>query len=215
MIFKKPETMKNIFFSLLILFPGLTAIAQEKPEIPSKEIQMKTAALAAPEEDREAVSILGYDENGEMMMLREGTNNLICLADDPGKEGISVSCYNKKLEPFMARGRALKAEGKSLSELREIRKKEVEAGTLIMPDAPSMLYVLTGDKEDYNPETGELAKSFLRYVIYTPFATTEETGLPDKPHAPGMPWLMDPGTHRAHIMITPPMEEEKMEKEHH
>jgi len=44
----------------------------------------------------------------------------------------------------------------------------------------------------------------LRYVIYIPFATAESTGLPLAPSAPGMPWIMDPGTHRAHIMINPP-----------
>lgn len=103
----------------------------------------------------------------------------------------------------MKRGRDLQAEGKGMQEIREIRKKEVEAGTLIMPDAPSMLYILTGDQENHDPETGDLKDAKFRYVIYTPFATTESTGLPDKPHAPGMPWLMDPGTHRAHIMITP------------
>lgn len=84
-----------------------------------------------------------------------------------------------------------------------MRKQEVEAGSLKMPDAPSMLYVLSGEEENYDQQTGELQDASLRYVIYTPFATTESTGLPDKPHVPGMPWLMDPGTHRAHIMITP------------
>lgn len=207
--------MKNLALTSFLLAAVLTGMAQENPEILPKEIQIKTAALAAPGEDREAVKVLGYDEKGEMVVLREGTNNLVCLADDPKSDGISVSCYNKKLEPFMARGRELKAEGKRVNELREIRKQEVEAGTLKIPDAPSMLYVLTGDEADYDPETGELQNSFLRYVIYTPFATTEETGLPDKPHAPGMPWLMDPGTHRAHIMITPPKKEEKKEHEHH
>ena len=34
-------------------------------------------------------------------------------------------------------------------------------------------------------------------------ATAETTGLPTKPHVKGMPWIMDPGTHRAHIMVGP------------
>jgi len=42
-------------------------------------------------------------------------------------------------------------------------------------------------------------------VVYIPWATAASTGLPIKPAAPGMPWIMDPGTHRAHIMITPPV----------
>ena len=73
-----------------------------------------------------------------------------------------------------------------------------------MPREPSMMYVYYGKEENYDPGTGELKDGKFRYVIYIPFATTEATGLPDKPHAPGMPWLMDPGTHRAHIMINPP-----------
>ena len=103
----------------------------------------------------------------------------------------------------MSRGRELKAEGKDMMETRAVRKQEVESGKLKMPDAPSMTYILSGKEANLDRETGELKDAKLRYVIYTPYATTEETGLPDKPHTPGMPWLMDPGTHRAHIMITP------------
>ena len=193
--------MKNLLFALLSLAFGFQGIAQE--EFISEEIQIKMAGLAAPEEDRANITVYGYDKEGKVVLLKEGTNNLVCIADDPGMNGISVSCYNKKLEPFMSRGRELKAEGKDMMERRAIRQKEVESGKLKMPDAPSMTYILTGKVANLNRETGELKDAKLRYVIYMPYATTEETGLPDKPHTPGMPWLMDPGTHRAHIMITP------------
>ena len=103
----------------------------------------------------------------------------------------------------MSRGRQLIAEGKSEMEKREIRQREAEDGTLDLPDAPAMTYIFSGSEENYNSSTGELKDGKFRYVIYIPYATTESTGLPDKPHAPGMPWLMDPGTHRAHIMVTP------------
>jgi len=138
-----------------------------------------------------------------MTVLREGTNNLVCLADDPGKEGISVACYSKKLEPFMKRGRELNAEGKQGEEREKIRAAEVESGELKMPEEPSMLYVYTGSDGAYDKSTGELGDGKYRYVIYTPFATTESTGLPAKPHEKGMPWLMDPGTFKAHIMVGP------------
>lgn len=193
--------MKNLLFALLGLAFGFQGIAQEK--YLSKEIQIKMAGLAAPEEDRANITVYGYDKEGKVVLLKEGNNNLVCIADDPGMNGISVSCYNKKLEPFMSRGRELKAEGKDMMERRTIRQKEVESGKLKMPDAPSMTYILTGKVANLNRETGELKDAKLRYVIYMPYATTEETGLPDRPHTPGMPWLMDPGTHRAHIMITP------------
>ncbi len=103
----------------------------------------------------------------------------------------------------MARGRELTAEGKSEMEKREIRKNEAEEGKLELTDVPGMVYVLSGLEENYNNNTGELKDAKFRYVIYIPYATTESTGLPSRPEVPGMPWLMDPGTHRAHIMISP------------
>ncbi len=65
-----------------------------------------------------------------------------------------------------------------------------------------MLYVTTGD--GYDPETDTVANRFTRWVLYTPWATLESTGLPARPTGPGAPWLMFPGTPGAHIMITPP-----------
>ena len=103
----------------------------------------------------------------------------------------------------MTRGRELNAQGKSFEEKMKIRGDEVASGKLKMPDEPSMMYVFFGKEENYDPTSGALKDGKFRYVVYTPFATTESTGLPDKPHSPGMPWLMDPGTHRAHIMIGP------------
>ncbi len=193
--------MKTFQVLLLLLFP--TLINAQTKFLPA-EVQIKTATLAAPEELRAGVMVYGYNDKGEMVLLREGTNHLVCLADDPEKEGINVSCYSKKLEPFMARGRELSAEGKGEMEKRVARKNEAEAGTLTLTDTPGMTTILTGSEENYNSETGELTDGHFRYVIYIPYATAESTGLPEKPFAPGMPWIMDPGTHRAHIMITPP-----------
>jgi hypothetical protein len=193
---------KLLFLSAMLM--GLLTSAQEMSlSVLPEAIQIKTAVLPAPESDKAGAMVYGYNQQGDFIVLREGSNNLICLADDPKKKGISVSCYSKKLEPFMKRGRELSAEGKDFKEKRQIRGMEVAQGKLEMPKEPSMTYIYYGTDEGYNTETGELADGQFRYVIYTPFATTESTGLPDKPHAKGMPWLMDPGTFRAHIMVGP------------
>lgn len=193
--------MKRIVL-ISVLFLGFVALAQETSILPAS-IQIKTAVLPAPESDKDGAMVYGYNANGDFVVLREGSNNLICLADDPMKKGISVSCYSKKLEPFMKRGRELNAEGKDFNEKKQIRGMEVAEGKLEMPKEPSMTYIYFGTEEAYNSQTGELSDGQFRYVIYTPFATSESTGLPDKPHAKGMPWLMDPGTFRAHIMVGP------------
>lgn len=65
-----------------------------------------------------------------------------------------------------------------------------------------MLYVMTG--EGFDPASGSVVNPFVRWVIYTPWATPESTGISPQPTAPGAPWLMFPGTAGAHIMITPP-----------
>ncbi len=191
--------MRSLYILLLL---SISYVHGQNDIIPP-EIQIRTAVLAAPEDSRNDATVYGYDNTGELVILRKGNNNMVCIADDPNFDGIKVSCYSKKLEPFMARGRELTREGKSEIEKRKIRKEEVESGKLLMPDSPSTLYVLTGSEDNYDRSTGQLKDGKFRYVVYIPYATTESTGLPDKPEAPGMPWLMDPGTHRAHIMISP------------
>ena len=193
--------MKTCIFALAIfLITTHVGMAQEI----SKEVQIKLAVAAAPAELRDEASVYGYDKDGKLGMIKQGKNDLICLADDPQQKGLNVSCYHKDLEPFMMRGRELKASGKGFQEIFDLREKEVKDGKLKMPEDPSSLYVFTAQEDAYDKTTGEITKGYLRYVIYIPYATAESTGLPLTPSAPGMPWIMDPGTHRAHIMINPP-----------
>lgn len=196
----QPNITIRLFGLLLASILVFPASAQQV----SPAIQIKTALLAAPIELRDSASVLGYNDLGEIVLLREGSNEMICLSDDPNQKGFNVACYHRELEPFMARGRELKKEGKTFNEIFDIREAEVKNGTLKMPTSPSTLYVYTSAEDDYNKQTGEIANGYLRYVIYISYATPESTGLPLKPDAPGMPWIMDPGTHRAHIMINPP-----------
>jgi len=184
---------------LFIILSSSFASAQILPT----EVQIKTALLAAPEDQRTGAQVYGYNTKGEFVILRKGTNELICLADDPKQNGLSVSCYHKDLEPFMARGRELKTAGKTFQEIFAIREEEAKSGKLMMPKQASNLQIYSAKAEDYDATTGEIKKGSFRYVVYIPWATAASTGLPIKPEAPGMPWIMDPGTHRAHIMITP------------
>lgn len=194
--------MKTALLSFVLISLGLTVRAQHT--VPTAAIQIQTAELAAPADKRGASSVYGYSENGEFILLRKGENEMICLADDPKIPGLNVACYHKDLEPFMKRGRDLKIAGKTPKEVTDIRDEEVKSGKLSMPKQPASLFVYTAKPENFDPMTGTVKDGYLRYVVYIPYATAESTGLPLKPDVPGMPWLMDPGTHRAHIMISPP-----------
>lgn len=145
-------------FIVLLFVLGLftkIAIAQ----VLSADTQIKEAISALPEENRTNVKVLGYNADGEMVVLQKGGNGFVCLADDPNKKGFSVSCYTTDLEPFMERGRTLQKENKTFKEIFDIREKEAKTGTLKMPKNPATLHVLSGES---------LEKANYRYVVYIP-----------------------------------------------
>lgn len=188
----------TLLLSLTLL--SLNAFAQT---IPPAADQIAATVQAAPEEMRADAAVLGYNAEGKLVELRKGTNELVCLADDPKDAArFSAACYHKDLEPFMARGRELTAQGITGGNRNaEYRWKEVKEGKLKMPREPRMLYVLSG--KGYDAASGKVIEGQVRWVIYVPFATAESLGLSTKAKR-GEPWLMDPGTAGAHIMITPP-----------
>lgn len=192
--------MKKLLLLSVALFLSSSAIAQI-----SKEDQIKSALLAAPAEARDGAHVYGFDKDGKFVTLRKGTNNFIVRSDDPNKDGFEIVCYPKDVEPFMARGRALKADGKNRGEIFDIREKEMKDGSLQKPGYGSTLQIYRGKDAKYNPETGTVEGGDYRYVIYTPLATAKTTGLPERPNGAGHPWVMFPGLYRAHIMITPPV----------
>lgn len=190
--------MKKFLFLSLLLISQLS-IAQSL----STKDQITSAVMAATEVQRAGATVLGYNESGTLITLRKGTNELVCLADDPNKKGFSVACYHKDLDPMMARGRELKAEGKNNGEINKIRSEEAISGKLKMPTSATTLHVLSGSSAYFDAAKNEVVGATLRYVVYIPFATQETTGLPLQPVVKGGPWLMFPGTYRAHIMISP------------
>ena len=175
------------------------------------EQQILGAVSAAPEDRRAEATVMGYSDEGELVVLREGSNELVCLADKSGDESFRVACYHQSLEAYMLRGRELRAAGTDGADNLQVRHDEADAGKLQMPSAPAALYNLGGPIDIFNPETGEVAGGNWVWSVYTPYATEESTGLPTSPQAPGAPWIMRPGTASSHIMVVQPREEPKEE----
>jgi hypothetical protein len=194
--------------AILLLVTGTLgqAPAPAAAAIPAPDVQIAAAVLAIPPERRAAATVLGYDAQGALVTLRAGTNDMVCLADDPKTPKLNVACYHKDLEPFMARGRELLAKGVKGEERETTRWKEIDAGTLKMPREPRTLYVLTGT--GFDAATGNVTDAYTRWVVYIPYATAESTGLSPIP-VPGGPWIMNAGKPSAHIMISPERPEKK------
>lgn len=201
----KPSYKKN---EIIKTQPGQEASSSSFFDIPRNQVltadqQIASALEAAPAEAREGAQVYGYGESGEFMTLREGSNDFVCIADDPAKDGFQVVSYHKSLEPMMARGRELVAEGKSRDEKEEIREKEAKSGKMSLPQAAATLHIYYGEDAYFNEETSKIENAKYRYVVYIPYATQETTGLSLAPNQSSHPWLMFPGKYNAHIMITP------------
>src|SRR5450432_3145969 len=122
---------------LTLVFPMVVlASIAVAADVPSVQVQIAGAVLAAPMELREGAAVLGYDPQGGRVQIREGKNELICLATDPAKTAFNVACYHKDLEPFMSRGRELLTQKVTGAKRTDIRFKEIEEGKLKMPREP-------------------------------------------------------------------------------
>jgi hypothetical protein len=132
-------------------------------------------------------------------VLRQGTNGMNCLAQFAIEENFHISCYHEGMEPFMLRGRQLREQGVKGPDVDSTRFREVREGKLKMP-ASAAMYQLFGNKTSWDPATGKLTGTRSRFVMYVPFATAQTTGLSTAAVTSG-PWLMFPGTPKAHIML--------------
>jgi hypothetical protein len=189
----------------VLFFPAVSqAVAQTAPAqaAPSIEQQIAGAVLAAPDSLRSGAAVLGW-QGGELVEIRKGTNELICLADDPAKDRFQVACYQKSLEPFMARGRELHRQKMSHEQVDSVRLADVKAGRWQMPSNPTALYNLVAPKDSIDATTGLPRGGTRWYVIYMPYATEASSGFSIAADASGRPWLMYPGTPWAHLMVTP------------
>lgn len=165
------------------------------------DLQVRLAVQAAPADMRDGATVHGWNADGSVSVLRQGDNEMICLAPNPTREDFEVSCHHEGLEPFFERGRELAMAGVTGNARTQARWDEYTAGTLPIPFGATN-YILTG--EGFDPATAEIQSPYLRWVIYTPEATATSTGLPEAGGAPGAPWLMFAGTPGSHIMISPP-----------
>lgn len=188
------------FLGSLCLVAASASAVSAQSALPPVAEQIAAAVLPLPEELREGATVLGYRERGRLVVLRRGTNEMRCLALYAMREDFHVACYHDGLEPFMARGRELRAQGVQGTQVDSVRFREIAAGTLAMP-AYGTLYSITTPRVNYDPATRSVREGGLLAVVYMPGATAESTGLTTRPRSSG-PWLMFPGTPKAHIMMS-------------
>jgi hypothetical protein len=198
----------RVLVSSSLLAVPATVLAQQAKPAPVPRLteaqQIASAVLALPVQFRGNARVLGYrNGSNELVPLRDTRGEFTCLATPPDAT-LHLACYHSSLEPFMARGRDLREKGTKDTQVDTVRFAEVMSGKLAMPKHPAALYQLFGGSYDAAANTVTGARPL--FVIYISGATAASTGLPDKPAGPGEPWIMFPGTPKAHIMLTPKMQ---------
>jgi hypothetical protein len=192
------------FVIAAVLLSGPAIMPAQKPLSPAQQVAL--AVLPLPLSFRADATVLGYDAAGKLVPLRAGKGVMTCLASDPKDQTtFHVACYANSMEPFMARGRALRAAGVNDPKVDTVRFAEARSGKLRMPKQAAALWTLTGPWSAVDVAAATVSAAIRPlYEVYMPYATAASTGIPDQPIRDG-PWLMDPGTPKAHIMFAPSM----------
>lgn len=179
-----------IVFAILAVSPS--GFAQgEDPAV-------QKALLAAPISQRlkkEDVTVIKWKSDFTYDTLQKGSSTMVCydLSGFPGHPPFTVECTTLGNLPRVAQNLKYEAMGdrKAVQAALEAAEKD---GTRVKPEYGSAFIHLMGADQEH-------ARNHL--TIAVPGATTQSTGLPDKPNPAGA-WLMNPGTSTAHIMLPDP-----------
>jgi hypothetical protein len=169
----------------LVLSTATMSFAAQK----TVDQQADEAVLALPEHLRDGAAVVRYVA-GKRVVLRQGTNGMICQPDDPDTPGIAIWCYPKAHDAYARRWYELEAKGNKPSEVDGMIADEIKAGKLEWPDVAV----------NYNLRGGSLDNAVPLTVVFVPFATGESIGISEERDF-HRPWLMNAGTAFAHIMI--------------
>ncbi len=190
-----------------VVFAGLAALpilaCAQMPITPAQQIALDVLPL--PNAFRDNATVLGYRHAGKLDTLRKGSGFMTCLGTNPADSVFHAACYSNQLAQFMQRGRDLRTHGTPENRVDSVRFAEIDSGVIKMPKQGAALWKLDGPMSGVDIKAGTVTAAIKpSYVFYMPYATAASTGLPDQPVAHG-PWLMLPGTPKAHMMFSESM----------
>ena len=192
----------------VVATPAMVAAqaAKSAPAAPSAPLtesqQIASAMLALPTEFRDGARVLGYRAGGkELVPIRDANGQFTCLATEPGKS-FHVACYQNSMEPFMLRGRELRAAGREGSAGRHgsIRRGEIGQARHAQA-ARGDVSTLRRRIRSREQQADGIAPT-VRHLH--PGRDAGVDGI-ERQAIGGIPWIMFAGTPKAHIMLTPKM----------
>ncbi len=177
--------------ALLMGAPGVV-MAQAQ----SVEAQIAEAVQILPEDLRAGATVVTYDAaTGARKVLRQGANFVEC---QPQMADGHTRCYNKANAPRRDLEAKLRAEKKTDAEVSAALAAAAKAGTIPASNPQGGMSYRGYDKRDRIQDL---------WVMSLPNRTPESVGVSTTSQrdaaleGKGLPWMMEPGTPAAHIMI--------------
>jgi len=171
---------------------GRGAPAPPPPLAPgASQADVDKALLAAPANLKDQATVVKWKPDFTYDTLRKGTNRLVCYdrSGFPQQLAFSLECTSLANLDRVAQNLKFEAAGDKTKTQAMLDAAEKD-GTRVKPEYGSVWYHLMGPDPEH-PRT--------HMTIAVPGATTQSTGLPDKPGQGGV-WIMNAGTTTAHLM---------------
>ena len=177
--------MRRIVLFVVGALVSTSAFAQTAAE------GIERALLAAPRQMKEAATVIKWKPDNTYETLKQGTNRLVCYdrSGDPGQQPFAVQCTSMANLDRAAQNRKFEAISDKAARQAALDAAEKD-GTRVKPEYGSVWLTMNGPDQ---------ARARIHTTIAVPGATTQSTGLPDKPGTGGA-WIMNAGTTTAHIM---------------
>ncbi|MEZ4587494.1 MAG: hypothetical protein R2909_13945 [Gemmatimonadales bacterium] len=173
---------------------------------PIRQAAIDAALLPLPAALRPDARVIAYTDDGPAIVLREGSNGMVCAADRADDDRFDVRCYHESFMPVIERRRELARERLDWNATAARIDADVKAGRLHLPESPTAGYRMLGPIAAFDWARNRAGPEIARWQsIHFPYKTAVELGLPTEPDG-NLPYAMLAGTYWSHVMINAPPE---------
>jgi hypothetical protein len=193
--------MKALFLATFLACLCSYPTRAQSPNVPPASQQIAAAVLPLPLPLREQATVVGYGPDMKLIVLRAGTNGLVCTGTRPGDAEFDVRCYQEKFIPLVRRIAQLSAL--TQAERGRVIDEEIKSGKLSLPVGPVAGYRMLGPASAYDAATHTAGSAIASWQsIHFPYRTAVEIGLPEEGSVTKkLPYVMASGTFWSHVMI--------------
>ena len=171
----------------------------------SPSAAIASALVPLPERLRADATVVQLDAEFRPVVLRKGTNGMVCIADRPNDDRFDVRCYRDSFIPVVYRAFQL-----GYQVAGEKVEAEIKAGQLKLSNEPTAGYRCLGPISGYDASRNTVnAQIECWQSIHFPFRTAADLGVPDERDVSAaeqreIPYVMSSGKYWSHVMIRHP-----------